>query len=280
MRNLPLFTLLGAALAGCVPFPNAPQVPTENWVDEQIAQSATSISLAQQRLHQTNAVKPYAPPPVAVPIPTKTIPPISVSPPVVIASAAPQKPDAKAVASPIVGQQATASVLVTTPATGPTPSTVPKAVLAATSTPVAAAHPAAVSVNPVAPSSGIGAGGGVKAPVAASTPVPVIPTPKPPKAWKVSPEDKTIRETLAKWSAAEGWTFNPRGRDYWTVPQDFDVVASDTFYGDFKDVVRKLIASTQLTSTPLQPCFFKNRAVRVILINEECAAQASQAWKL
>lgn len=110
--------------------------------------------------------------------------------------------------------------------------------------------------------------------------IPAAPAPKPPKAWKVSPEDKTIRETLAKWAAAEGWTFNARGRDYWTVPQDFDVVASDTFYGDFKDVVRKLIASTQLTSTPLQPCFFNNKAVRVILINEECAAQASQAWKL
>jgi hypothetical protein len=105
---------------------------------------------------------------------------------------------------------------------------------------------------------------------------PVAPPPKPPKAWKVSPEDKTIRETLAKWAVSEGWTFNPLGRDYWTVPQDFDVVASDTFYGDFKDAVRKLIASTELTKTPLQPCFFSNKAVRVILINEECAAQASQ----
>ena len=92
----------------------------------------------------------------------------------------------------------------------------------------------------------------------------------------MSPQDKTIRETLAKWSASEGWTFNPLGRDYWTVPEDFDVVASDTFYGDFKYAVRKLIASTELTKTPLQPCFFTNKAVRVILINEECAMQASQ----
>lgn len=105
---------------------------------------------------------------------------------------------------------------------------------------------------------------------------PAAPLPKPLKAWPVSPQDKTIRETLAKWSAIEGYTFNPLGRDYWTVPQDFDVVASDTFYGDYKDAVRKLIASTELTTTPLQPCFFSNKAVRVILINEECAAQASQ----
>lgn len=121
--------------------------------------------------------------------------------------------------------------------------------------------------------------------VASSTPVlaapkinvaPPKPLPPPIPTWTVSPQDKTIRETLAKWAASAGWTFSPLGRDYWTVPQDFDVVASDTFRGDFKDAVRKLIASTELTKTPLQPCFFSNRAVRVILINEECAAQASQ----
>ena len=121
--------------------------------------------------------------------------------------------------------------------------------------------------------------------VAPSTPVVAAPTiavappkplPPPIPTWTVSPQDKTIRETLAKWAASAGWTFIPLGRDYWTVPQDFDVVASDTFRGDFKDAVRKLIASTELTKTPLQPCFFSNKAVRVILINEECAAQASQ----
>lgn len=86
----------------------------------------------------------------------------------------------------------------------------------------------------------------------------------------MSPEDKTIRETLAKWAATEGWTFNPIGRQHWSVAEDFDVVASDTMYGSFIDVVQQLIASTELTKTPLQPCFYKNHVVRVIYINEQC----------
>lgn len=86
----------------------------------------------------------------------------------------------------------------------------------------------------------------------------------------MSPEDKTIRETLAKWATSEGWTFNPIGRQHWSVAEDFDVVASDTMYGSFIDVVQQLIASTELTKTPLQPCFYKNHVVRVIYINEQC----------
>lgn len=48
------------------------------------------------------------------------------------------------------------------------------------------------------------------------------------------------------------------------------MVASDTMYGSFIDVVQQLIASTELTKTPLQPCFYKNHVVRVIYINEQC----------
>lgn len=155
----------------------------------------------------------------------------------------------------------------------------PVAAPATTHAPAAVSAPVAAKPTPLPPAgkikSALGTTVGAGA-LALAEVKPVAPPPKPLKAWLVSPQDKTIRETLAKWSASEGWTFNPLGRDYWTVPQDFDVVASDTFYGDFKGAVRKLIASTELTKTPLQPCFFSNKAVRVILINEECAAQASQ----
>jgi hypothetical protein len=104
----------------------------------------------------------------------------------------------------------------------------------------------------------------------------MAPPPKPPQAWAVSPQDKTIRETLAKWAAKEGWTFNPIGRQHWTVAEDFDVVASDTMYGSFVDVVQQLIGSTELTKTPLQPCFYSNHVVRVIYINEQCSFQTAQ----
>jgi hypothetical protein len=112
------------------------------------------------------------------------------------------------------------------------------------------------------------------APVNVAKPMP--PLPKPPQAWAVSPQDKTIRETLAKWAAKEGWTFNPIGRQHWTVAEDFDVVASDTMYGSFVDVVQQLIGSTELTKTPLQPCFYSNHVVRVIYINEQCSFQTAQ----
>lgn len=105
---------------------------------------------------------------------------------------------------------------------------------------------------------------------------PVTPAPKPPQAWSVSPQDKTIRETLAKWAAKEGWTFNPIGRQHWTVAEDFDVVASDTMYGSFIEAVQQLVGTTELTKTPLQPCFYSNRVVRVIYINEQCSFQTAQ----
>jgi hypothetical protein len=96
---------------------------------------------------------------------------------------------------------------------------------------------------------------------------PVAPVAPPPKAWKVSPDDKTIRQTLAKWATSEGWTFS---RQHWTPAEDFDVVASDTLYGSFIQATQQLIATTELTKTPLQPCFYKNHVVRVIFINEQC----------
>lgn len=200
-------------------------------------------------------VSPPPSKPVSVATVTTTAPSSNVVPAV-------PKPSALADAKPATpAAPAALSVPVSKPSPAPTAkstTTLPPAVPAATVT-------AAVATPPVA-----------KVPVPV-TPKPVVvmpPPPPPPKVWRVSPEDKTIREALAKWARSEGWTFNPLGRDYWTVPKDFDLVASDTFTGSFKDVVRKLIASTELTDTPLQPCFYSNRAVRVVPINEECAAQA------
>jgi hypothetical protein len=261
--------ICAALISGCSSAPTM-AVPTGEWED------FNQQPQQQQGFSQLPAIPPaaynsgpattvYKPTEVAAFTPPKT--PGSV----------PVKPEAPAIILPVAEKAPVpAQVPVSTPKpVAPLPNQASVAPVASSKVAVgpAAGKPAAPSTaadkSKPAP--------GAPAMVLASAEVkPVAPPPKPLKAWVVSPQDKTIRETLAKWSASEGWTFNPLGRDYWTVPQDFDVVASDTIYGDFKDAVRKLIASTELTKTPLQPCFFSNKAVRVILINEECAAQASQ----
>lgn len=100
--------------------------------------------------------------------------------------------------------------------------------------------------------------------VAVSTPkpfVPAIPT------WKVGTNDKTIREALKGWTKAAGWTFEP---EHWAVPVDIPITAGASFSGDFKTATRQLISTTELGATPLQPCFYSNRVVRVVPINEMC----------
>jgi hypothetical protein len=117
--------------------------------------------------------------------------------------------------------------------------------------PVASASPAAPA--PV-----------VAAPIAVAPPKPV---PPPIPTWTVSPQDKTIREALKNWTVRAGWTFEP---EYWTLPMDIPVTATATFSGDFKSAVRQLIAATELSDTPSQPCFYLNRVVRVVPINQVC----------
>lgn len=91
---------------------------------------------------------------------------------------------------------------------------------------------------------------------------PAIPT-----SWSVSPSDKTIREALARWAKIATWSFEP---EHWSVGVDIPLTASATFQGDFKIAVRQLISTTELSDTPLQPCFYSNRVVRVVPFNEMC----------
>lgn len=294
MRNLPALSAVVAALVGCAPAQHSPPALADNWVDQQIALSATSLSLAQQRVHQTAPVPKQPLPAAPVESAKGPITTVYTPTPVVaftpLASSTPVKPAAATVVLPVSEKPLPQTPPVSTPAAPPlasssfgvasaSPGPVPP-VTAGSPVP-GTVKPATASVAKVDPKPG-----SMPATVTASsvstkpaTPVPAVPAPKPLKAFKVSPEGKTIRETLAQWAKDEGWTFNPIGRDYWTVPHDFDVVATETFYDDFIGATRKLIASTELTSTPLQPCFFKNKALRVIRINEECSPQASEGHK-
>ncbi|RMV69693.1 hypothetical protein ALP05_200157 [Pseudomonas caricapapayae] len=62
MQKRLLFSVLLIYLSGCS-HPAAPftQKPAGQWVDEQIQLSASSVSLAQRRLHQTSAVPSFTP---------------------------------------------------------------------------------------------------------------------------------------------------------------------------------------------------------------------------
>lgn len=85
--------------------------------------------------------------------------------------------------------------------------------------------------------------------------------------WFVSSKDRTIREALKSWATIANWTFEP---EHWAVTVDIPITAGAPFSGDFKTAVRQLIATTELGDTPLQPCFYTNRVVRVVPINQVC----------
>ncbi|WP_153785349.1 toxin co-regulated pilus biosynthesis Q family protein [Pseudomonas sp. EMN2] len=123
--------------------------------------------------------------------------------------------------------------------------------------PKGASGTAAVSAAPAAPQ-----------PLLASVPqAPAKPLPPPTPIWKVSPADRTIREALKSWAKAAGWSFEP---EHWAVNVDIPITAQANFSGDFKNATRQLIGTTELSATPLQPCFYSNRVVRVVPINEMC----------
>jgi len=89
-------------------------------------------------------------------------------------------------------------------------------------------------------------------------------------AFDITPEDKSVREALARWSQVAGWHHDP---SHWTIDKDHPIegVAGPEVFGtDFKRAVRHLLASTELTDRPVQPCFYTNQVVRVIPKAEFC----------
>ncbi|EPG9766457.1 toxin co-regulated pilus biosynthesis Q family protein [Escherichia coli] len=89
----------------------------------------------------------------------------------------------------------------------------------------------------------------------------------PAPTFTVSPNDVTMRDTLEKWSRDAGFTFT---RELWTVPFDLPVIGTETFTGDYKTAVRALVATSELTDRPLQPCFYNNNVLRIVSTNEVC----------
>ena len=93
-------------------------------------------------------------------------------------------------------------------------------------------------------------------------------------ALRAGPPDSTLRGVLARWAAASGWTFEPQ---HWAVEVDIPLAGTAQFPGDFKQAVRELLASTELSERPVQPCFYTNQVLRVVAYTQACDRSAVPA---
>lgn len=84
------------------------------------------------------------------------------------------------------------------------------------------------------------------------------------KMWSVSTSDTNFRQLLDHWTQQEGWKL------VWGYGQDVPIVGDDTFTGDFRFAARRALASTELTDTPIKPCFYSNHTMRVVSFTTQC----------
>jgi hypothetical protein len=77
----------------------------------------------------------------------------------------------------------------------------------------------------------------------------------------------TVRETLSRWAKDAGWTHLP---EHYTVDFDVQILGSVAPYTDFRAGVRALLNTTSMTNKPLQPCFYSNQVLRVVLRTQRC----------
>lgn len=165
MRSPHMFSVLLVLVAGCSTKPVTPQTPAGVMVDEQIAQSANTLSLAQIRLHESSAIQQSAS--------------LSGSPSTNVQSA----------------QLNGSGGLVSSPHN---PTNV-KAFDAATNTQPAKVVIVEIPPSPPKPPITTKTGAGTPLPVVKPIPKPLeLP-------WVVSPTDVTVRRVLVKWAARAGW---------------------------------------------------------------------------
>jgi len=85
--------------------------------------------------------------------------------------------------------------------------------------------------------------------------------------YRVSPADGNIRSALARWAQSAGWTFEA---EHWAVDVDIPIAGTAEFELQFDDAVQELLASTELSERPLQPCFYANKVLRVVPYAQSC----------
>ena len=102
--------------------------------------------------------------------------------------------------------------------------------------------------------------------VASAQPAPVVSSVQQ-KIFTVSPADAHLRQALTRWASLSGWRFEA---EHWAVDIDIPLSASASFSDDFVTSVQTLVASTELSDRPLQPCFYANHVLRIVPIAEPC----------
>jgi len=88
-----------------------------------------------------------------------------------------------------------------------------------------------------------------------------------PPNFRATPADVNIRRALARWAKSARWTFEP---EHWTPEVDIPLAGSADFPADFRQAVRQLLAATELSEHPLQPCFYSNQVLRVVPLAQAC----------
>lgn len=108
---------------------------------------------------------------------------------------------------------------------------------------------------------------------AESSPAEAIPQAEPEpvilkEIWKISPEDRTVRQALARWAGKAGWTFGP---DQWEVNFDLPIQAPAEFEAaSFQEATQALSQAVAMTESPIRPCFYGNRVLRVVPFTRSC----------
>ena len=91
-------------------------------------------------------------------------------------------------------------------------------------------------------------------------------------AYAVTPDDVYLRQALTRWAGLSGWRFQP---EHWAVDVDVPISAGDAFGDDFVPAVQALLATTEMSDRPLQPCFYSNQVLRVVSASELCDRTAA-----
>ena len=86
-------------------------------------------------------------------------------------------------------------------------------------------------------------------------------------SYSVDRADGHMRRTVARWAQQAGWVFQA---EHWSVDVDIPVVGDAVFDMPFEQAVQSLLAATELSDRPLQPCFYSNKVVRVVAFAQAC----------
>ncbi|MCY1369523.1 Toxin co-regulated pilus biosynthesis protein Q [compost metagenome] len=105
-----------------------------------------------------------------------------------------------------------------------------------------------------------------------ATPTPAVAEPEiiePPKQiWRISPQDGTVRQALVRWAADAYWTFGP---DQWELNFDLPIQAPAEFEAaSFQEATQALSQAVAMTESPIRPCFYGNRVLRVVPFTRSC----------